>query len=242
MTLRDRIEWLLRLSLLVFILTAAAFLSAVTAMRFAIRGREVIMPDLVGKSSADAQAIVQARGLHLQIVDRIYSNLPVNAVARQTPPAGEQVKIPQDAHVVLSLGPQDVTVPAVVGESLHAAQIQLLQEGLQLGEVSSYTDPDVPQDTVLQQSPGPATRAQSPRVDLLVAAAEPNPSYVMPWLVGKPLPEVRRILAAGGLTIAKITYAPLPQWTQNTVADQNPAWGSKVSSESAIELVVAQSP
>ena len=56
MTFRERIEWLLRMGLLVFVLAAAAFLSAVTAMRFAIQGREVDMPNLVGKSSADAQA------------------------------------------------------------------------------------------------------------------------------------------------------------------------------------------
>ena len=52
MSLRERIEWVFRMGLLVFILAAAAFLSAVTAMRFAIQGREVTMPNLVGKSSA----------------------------------------------------------------------------------------------------------------------------------------------------------------------------------------------
>ena len=61
MSLRERIEWVFRMGLLVFILAAAAFLSAVTTMRFAIQGREVSMPKLVGKSSADAMAILQGR-------------------------------------------------------------------------------------------------------------------------------------------------------------------------------------
>jgi len=82
MSLRERIEWVFRMGLLVFILAAAAFLSAVTAMRFAIQGLEVSMPNLVGKSSADAQAILQGRGLQLKVVDRVYSDLPANAVAR----------------------------------------------------------------------------------------------------------------------------------------------------------------
>ena len=51
MSFRERIEWVFRMGLLVFILAAAAFLSAVTAMRFAVQGREVTMPNLVGKSS-----------------------------------------------------------------------------------------------------------------------------------------------------------------------------------------------
>ena len=121
MDLRERIDWVFRMGLLVFILAAAAFLSAVTAIRFAIQGREVNMPNLVGKSSADALAILQGRGLQLRVVDRVYSDLPLNSVVRQSPPEGERMKVSQNAHVVLSLGPQNVTIPALVGESLRWA-------------------------------------------------------------------------------------------------------------------------
>src|SRR6266852_5281229 len=152
MTFRERIEWLFRMGLLVFVLAATAFLSAVIAMRFAIQGREVDMPNLVGKPSADAQAILQGRGLQLKILDRVYSELPANTVARQSPPAGEHMKVSQDAHVVLSLGPQNVTIPALVGESIRVARIQLLQAGLQLGEVTAYPAVAALSDGVLQQS------------------------------------------------------------------------------------------
>src|ERR1700676_4283180 len=123
MSLRERIEWVFRVGLLVFILAAAAFLSAVTAMRFAIQGREVDMPNLVGKSSADAQAILQGRGLQLKVVDRVYSDLPLNAVVRQSPPAGEHMNVSQDAHAVLSLGAQNVMTPGLIGGSLRVARI-----------------------------------------------------------------------------------------------------------------------
>src|SRR3979490_3389442 len=118
MTLRERIEWLLRMCLLVFVLAAAAFLSGVMAMRFAIQGREVDMPNLVGKTSADAQTLLRARGLELKVADRVYSELPANTVVRQSPPAGEHMKLSQDAHVVLSLGPQNVTIPEPEGEKV----------------------------------------------------------------------------------------------------------------------------
>ncbi len=169
MSFRERIEWVFRMGLLVFILAAAAFLSAVTAMRFAVQGREVAMPNLVGKSSAEAMAILQGRGLQLKVVDRAYSSLPANAVVRQSPPEGERMKSAQNAHVVLSLGPQNVTTPSLAGESLRVARIQLLQVGLQLGEVTAYASPAALSDTVLQQTPQPGTKASSPRVDLLVA-------------------------------------------------------------------------
>jgi beta-lactam-binding protein with PASTA domain len=240
MTFRERIEWLLRMGLLVFVLAAAAFLSAVMAMRFAIQGREVDMPNLVGKSSADAMAVLQGRGLQLKIVDRVYSNLPLNAVVRQSPPAGEHMKVSQDAHAVLSLGPQNVTTPALVGESLRVARIQLLQVGLQLGEVTSYPAPNVGVDTVLQQSPSSGTRATSPRVDLLVAQSDRPVAYVMPWLVGMPQPEAERTLSSSGLKIAKMTTIPSSQWLKGTVFEQTPDQGTKITGESSIELVVAE--
>jgi eukaryotic-like serine/threonine-protein kinase len=240
MTFRERIEWLLRMGLLVFVLAAAAFLSAVMAMRFAIQGREVDMPNLVGKSSADALAILHGRGLELRVADRVYSDFPANAVVRQSPAAGEHMKISQDAHVVLSLGPQNITIPTLAGESLRVARIQLLQSGLQLGEVTSFPASDPSSDTVLQQNPLSGTRAASLRVNLLVAQGGPQTAYVMPWLVGMQFPDVERRLASAGLKIAKTTFAPSPQWPMGTVIEQTPDQGSKVTSDTPIELNVAE--
>jgi eukaryotic-like serine/threonine-protein kinase len=240
MSLRERIEWVFRMGLLVFILAAAAFLSAVTAMRFTIQGREVTMPNLVGKSSADAQAILQGRGLELKVVDRVYSDQPANAVARQSPPEGERMKVSQNAHVVLSLGPQNITTPSLVGESLRVARIQLLQVGLQLGEVTAFAAPAALSDTILQQTPLPGMRAASPRVDLLVAQGGSPAAYIMPWLVGMPLPDADRLLASAGLKLSKTTFVPSPQWPKGAIAEQIPEPGSKITSDAAIEMVVAQ--
>ena len=104
MTLRERVEWLSRMAFLVFILASAAFLSAITAMRIAIHGREVSMPNLVGKDVGEASRALRAKGLILRVADRVYSDVPVNQVVRQTPSPGMLMKVSQQAHVVLSLG------------------------------------------------------------------------------------------------------------------------------------------
>jgi serine/threonine-protein kinase len=240
MTFRERFDWILRMGILVFILAATAFLSAVTAMRFAIQGREVSLPNLVGKSSADAQAILQGRGLQLKVVDRIYSDLPPNAVVRQSPPAGEKMKVSQDAHVVLSLGAQNITVPALTGQSQRVARVQLLQAGLQLGEVSAINSAASAPDSVIQQDPPAGAKATSPRVNLLVNGPQTAPAYVMPWLVGMSIVDAQKVIASGGLKFAKVTDAPNPQWPKGTVTAQNPDLGSKVSSDTPIDIVVAQ--
>ena len=172
MTLRERLEWVSRMSLLVFILASAAFLSAITAMRVAIHGREVTMPNLVGKNVSEASQLLRSRGLVLRVADRVYSDLPTNVVVRQTPTAGLLMKVSQQAHVVLSLGQRQLSIPRLEGTTLRISRIEMLREGLQIGEVSNITLPNVPADTVVIQNPKPGTGAATPRVDVLVSQGD----------------------------------------------------------------------
>src|SRR5450432_3905954 len=184
MTLRERLEWLSRMTLLVFILASAAFLSAITAMRVAIHGREVTMPNLVGKKVSEANQLLRSSGLVLRVADRVYSELPANVVVRQTPSAGLLMKVSQQAHVVLSLGQRQLEIPLLEGNSLLASRIVLLRAGLQVGEVSGVTMPDQPADTVVIQTPRPGAGAATPRVDVLVSEGPRDAAYVMTPLVG----------------------------------------------------------
>lgn len=240
MSLRERLEWLLRTALLVFILAAAAFLSAITAMRFAIHGRTVEMPSLAGMPADKAERLLAARGLGMRVADRVYSNQGANEVVRQSPPAGEQVKVGQRAHVVLSLGPRKVTIPDLVGKSQRAGRIELLRTGLQVGEVSTAYLAGFNPDTVVQQDPAPGSSAASPKVNLLVSAGTREPAYVMPYLVGLGQFDAQRQLAAVGLKLVKITFQPVPEWPHGTVIEQRPPSGARITPGTEVELQVSQ--
>ena len=237
MTLRERLEWLTRITLLVFILATAAFLSAITAMRIAIHGREVTMPNLVGKNVADASQMLQSRGLVLRVADRIYSDQPINVVVRQTPTSGLLMKVSQQAHVVLSLGQRQLQIPLLEGNSLRASRIELLRAGLQVGEVSGVTMP-TPMDTVMIQNPKPGAGAATPRVDVLVSQGPHEPAYVMPHLTG-----LNEIDAQHRLDVAqmrrKVNYVTAPQWPHGAVIDQAPMSGTRIAASSTIEMTVA---
>lgn len=238
MTLRERLEWVSRMALLVFILAAAAFLSAITAMRIAIHGREVNMPNLVGKNVTEANGLLRSRGLVLRVADRIYSELPINVVVRQSPPPGMLMKVSQQAHVVLSLGQRQLQIPLLEGNSLRASRIELLREGLQVGEVSGITSGDEPADTVMLQTPRPGGGAASPRVDVLVSNGPRENAYVMPHLVGLNEADAQHRLDVAGLR-RKVNYVSAPQWPHGAVIDQTPLAGQRIPAVSTIELTVA---
>jgi beta-lactam-binding protein with PASTA domain len=238
MTLRERLEWLGRIALLIFVLASAAFLSAITAMRIAIHGRETTMPNLVGINVAQANAVLRSRGLVLKVADHIYSDLPINVVVRQTPTAGLLMKQSQQAHVVLSLGQRQLQIPLLETHSLRASRIELLRNSLQLGEVSSLTLPNDTPDSVVLQNPRPGAGAATPRVDVLVAQAPHETSYVMPYLIGLDEVAAQHRLDAAELH-RKVNYVSAPQWPRAAVIDQSPAPGSRIAASAQVELTVA---
>jgi beta-lactam-binding protein with PASTA domain len=238
MTLRERLEWVSRMALLVFILAAAAFLSAITAMRIAIHGREVNMPNLVGKNVSEANGLLRSRGLVLRVADHIYSELPINVVVRQSPPPGMLMKVSQQGHVVLSLGQRQLQIPLLEGNSLRASRIELLRAGLQVGEVSGISTPDEPADTVILQTPRPGGGAATPRVDVLVSQGQRDSAYVMPHLVGLNEVDAQHRMDVAGLR-RKVNYVTAPQWPHGAVIDQTPLAGQRIPASITIDITVA---
>ena len=241
MEFHERLSWLARLAMMFFVLASASFLSAITVIRIAIQGREVIVPDVSGKNLADAQAALRGRSLGMKVEDRVYSPQPAGAVVRQSPPPGMRVKVGQYVHIALSLGPQQVKIPDLSEKSLRADRIQLLRSGLQVGEVSSAPLPGEPLDTVVMQFPAYGSPdASSSHVDLLVSLGEPPPAYVMPDFQGLTLGEAEAKLSSSGLRLGKLTFATGDEASHGIVASQLPGPGAKVEAGSAIELQVAE--
>jgi eukaryotic-like serine/threonine-protein kinase len=238
MTLRERVEWASRIAFLVFILASAAFLSAITAMRIAIHGREVTMPNLVGKEVGEASNTLRSKGLLLRVADRVYSDVPINQVVRQTPPPGMLMKVSQQAHVVLSLGQRQLEIPPLEGSTLRVSRIELLRAGLQVGEVSTVSLPDSATDTVLQQNPKPGRGAATPKVDVLVSGGPKEQAYVMPYFIGLNEIDVQHRLDQANLH-RKINYVAAPQWLHSSVIDQSPLAGTRIGAGTEVQLTIA---
>lgn len=238
MSFRERLEWASRVAFLIFILASAAFLSAITAMRIAIHGRETTMPNLVGKDVGEASRTLRSKGLILNVADRVYSDVPLNEVVRQTPPAGMLMKVSQQAHVVLSLGQRELQIPPLEGNSLRVSRIELLRSGLQVGEVSYVSLPELATEIVLQQNPKPGHGAATPRVDMLVSAGPKEASYVMPYLLGMSETDAEHRLDQANLH-RKVGYVSAPQWPHGMVIDQSPLAGTRIAATTEVDLTIA---
>ena len=100
------------------VLLLVAIVSALVAMSLAIHGREVTVPDLQGKSPAEARRIAEDTGLTADVEREYYSTtMPEGKVLSQTPVAGTIVRSGWELRLTVSLGPQRAAIPPVTGRS-----------------------------------------------------------------------------------------------------------------------------
>jgi len=193
---------------------AVALVSMFITMRFAIHGREALVPSLTGLSITDAQQAASHAGLQLAVENRFYSEAPAGRVLAQDPPPGSRVRREWAVRVTESLGAQRVSVPDLTGESERAATVTIRRLALEPGAVA-HVPVSGDTDVVVAQTPAPnSAGADSPRVSLLVsdpAGAQPQ-AYVMPQLVGLSYTVATERAAAAGLhlEIAQTTPQTTP--------------------------------
>jgi beta-lactam-binding protein with PASTA domain len=91
--------------LMVTVLAVIFLVSASVVMYFALRGREVAVPNVVGKSQREAESLLEDQGLKMRVRNRAHHDkIPVEAVSEQSPAPGTTVKTGQVVRVSLSLG------------------------------------------------------------------------------------------------------------------------------------------
>jgi len=243
-----------RFVLLALILLVVALVSALTAMRFAIHGREVAVPDLVGKTPQEGRRISELDGFQFEVERQYYSaSVPEGRILLQVPLPGTKIRRGWQIRVAESLGPQRVDIPDVIGNSERAAEFNILRRGLDVGAVAQMEMADVPPDQVVAQSPSPsASSIAAPKISLLSAEAPPGQAFVMPSFVGQTLANASAALKDAGLRIGNVTSAgpatnapaPVPPATPpaplpgSLIVFQDPSAGGKVTAGSAVNFEV----
>src|SRR5262245_54674805 len=125
-------------------------------MRFAIRGSEVTVPDLLGKTVREASRMTSQSELQIKLEShRFDDRTESDRIIAQTPSPGSKLKRNRNVRVVVSLGAKKIAVPDLRGESLRTTQIALLSRGLTQGVTSTVHSEDVEKDRIITQDPLP---------------------------------------------------------------------------------------
>ncbi len=190
--------------LLTYVLFAAA------SMRMALKTREVVVPELAGKTVNDASAALAEAGLTLKVEDgrKVDPKVPAGQILAQEPPTGARTRRQRSVQVWLSAGPRSTIVPALVGESERTAQLRVAQDGFGVGPTAEIRSIDYAAGTVVAQNP-PA-KSKSDSISLLVNRGERGATYVMPDLIGVNGDRAADLLRTRGFRVVGRRRSPLP--------------------------------
>jgi len=227
---------------MVMVLAVAGMLSAMTAMRFAIRGQEVEVPDLEGMVQIEAMRVLTERGLGFELDSNRFSDtIPEGQILSQSPAPGARVKSDRSVRVLLSLGARQFPVPEVAGASFRSAQILLNQRGLSVGNtVYSHTGQGDASTVVYQRPEAGDIGADDPAVNVLVSLGPIEQYYVMPDLTEQAADALVTRMRSEGFRLGEITYFEQVGMSPGRVVGQQPAAGYKISKNDVINLEVSQ--
>lgn len=230
----------LALSSLLFLILF--FLSAVIFSQVLLRSEVVTVPDLTGKTVAQARTELAKKDLSVaqsgtELSDRWERGL----IVRQDPAAGSRMRVTKVVGVVTSSGSEKVTVPNLAGKSLDEALTMLQATGLLKGKLTQVHTPRLPAGRVLDQKPEPGSVVErNLPVGLLLSQGDVDDRYIMPDLIGLKADGIISRLDALGFKVADIRYVYYPGASAGLVVKQDPTNGFRVHKRGRISLEVSR--
>ena len=203
---------------------------------------KVQVPNVVDRSEADAERMLQDAGLKVTHGEAQYSDsIAEGNVISSNPVAGTEVDEGTSVTIVVSLGKESVKVPDIRNKSAADAEAALAAQGLTGSASQDYSD-SVAAGSVISQSPEPGASVEKGSTVSYVVSLGPRTQTVEVPDVLKSYPDVaQKLMSEAGLTAAYggEQYSDYPQ---GTVCRVNPEVGVKVAKGTTVYYWVSMGP
>ena len=201
-------------------------------------------PDLEGKTTDEAEAILEEMGLEMEVDEQTISSEDIEEgkIAAQDPRKGEKVSKGDTITVILSNGKPNGQVPSVVGMNYNTdrsfVEATLENAGYELGVVHEIeSDADVGE--IIDQDPGSGTDLKKgSKVDITISKG--TDKVAVPPLTGLTLDKAREALEKAGLHMGQPKYEESTVYAKNIVISSSPGEGTKVEKGSTVIITVSK--
>ncbi|MBB5491727.1 serine/threonine-protein kinase [Nocardiopsis metallicus] len=233
-------SWFSRNRMLVVGAAVMALVVGVAGWWFLI-GQFESVPDVVGLGPEAASEQIRGAGLVFELSDEtVYSDeAEAGQVGRTDPEAGERLSPSDEVTVFLSKGPQEVSMPNLVGDDFANAVKALEDLGFDEGNIvqEKQDSPDNAPGEVLATSPEAGAEAdREGTVTLTVSSGIPVPS-----LAGETREDAEETLSDLGLTV-EVVEEESESIDEGTVISQSPDTGTNVGPGATVTLTVSSGP
>ena len=165
--------------LVVLLALVATFWLVYVAFYPGAMAKLVQVPELKGRSEADARLAITEAGLKLAgVTYRSDPEATAGTVLEQSPPAGEMIRAGSPITLVVNKGVEVASVPDLLGSDRDAAAQLLRRSGLLLGKIAERFSPTVPTGEILEQSIEAGTRVEKGTTINVTLSKGPEPEVV----------------------------------------------------------------
>ena len=211
--------------------------STVTIIVSSGRGQATV-PGVLGQKQGDAEDAMKAAGFKTDVRKESSDTVPKGRVISTSPPENSQLEKGRTVVLVVSSGPQQVSVPDVVGDSEDSARSSLESAGLR-ADVSQEESTDKDPGTVLRQTPAGGGKVDKGSAVKLVVAKAP-PDVDVPDVVDQQQADAEKALKGAGFEV-RVTHEDVDTPDEDgVVVDQDPAGGEKLEKGSRVTIVVGK--
>jgi beta-lactam-binding protein with PASTA domain len=197
--------------LLIFIVL---FLFLISLDFFTKHGKTLTIPEITGKSLAEAERILDERGFDIEIQDSIYvDTAAAMTVLKQFPEADAVVKENRTVYLTINRSvPPTIEMPNLISMTFRSAEMSLRQYGLYLED--TFYRPDIAKNAVLEQRYDgepikPGTKIQmGSSITLILGSGLGDNEFSVPDLFGMNYYEARTLAESTGLIIVPVIIAP----------------------------------
>ena len=148
--------------LLVILLLAGAAVAGwyvYTQIQDELRSTQVPVPNVIGLERKLAVKKIEEQGFQANVQTGVGTAEDRGTVIEQNPDGGTRIEEGSTVRLLVSLGPEQVEVPGVVGQSLDEATQILANAGFRWTTRRVFS-PDAPEGEVIKQNPGPGEQAE----------------------------------------------------------------------------------
>lgn len=201
-------------------------------------------PDLEGKTTDEAEAILEEMGLEMEVDEQTISSEDIEEgkIAAQDPRKGEKVSKGDTITVILSNGKPNGQVPSVVGMNYNSerslVEATLENAGYELGVVHEV-ESDAEVGEIISQDPGfGSDLKKGSKVDITISKG--TDKVAVPPLTGITLDKAREALEKAGLHMGQPKYEESTVYAKNIVIGSSPGEGTKVEKGSTVIITVSK--
>lgn len=203
--------------------------------------QEIALPNLIGKTEAEARKAVQDMGLKFEVKSETTDSSKPYGVLSQDPQSGMTVKQNSTVYVVLNVDSKATKLDSYVGMKLEEIESKVKELGLKI-EVD-YVDDDSEENTILAQNPiAGSSITEGDTLYLSISNGKGAEENLVPNVLGMNFEDAKKMLEEKGLIVKDAVYIASEETEKDRVLFQSIEANQTFENGDTIELNVSKGP